>query len=109
MSSGWPPARLTASRATAAPSSVGGLSFKPPPKSPMAVRTALKTTSSGCAMFFYSFCYALYIQRYGSNNVIPFIHPGLIPYWLVMEPTTTLLERVYHPLVQLAHSPIHTQ
>src|SRR6266576_1176662 len=109
MSSGWTPARLTASRTTAAPSSVGGLSFKPPPKSPMAVRTPLKTTTSGCAMFFLLLCYALYIQRYGSDNVIPFIHPGFIPYWLVMEPTITLLVCVYHPLVQLAHSPIHTQ
>src|SRR6266566_2069735 len=50
--SGGIPARLTASRTTAAPSSVGGLSFKPPPKSPIAVRTPLKTTTSACVMFF---------------------------------------------------------
>src|SRR6266566_4608197 len=31
--------------------------------------------------------------------------PVCIPYWLVMKPPTILLERVYHLLVQLAHSP----
>src|SRR5689334_20463795 len=42
------PARDSASRTTCAPSSVGGTSFRPPPKSPIAVRTPETTTTSRC-------------------------------------------------------------
>src|SRR5690242_21336967 len=50
----WPtsspatPARASASRTTWAPSSVGATSFRPPPKSPIAVRTPETTTTSRC-------------------------------------------------------------
>ncbi len=53
----WPtsspltPARFSASRVTWAPSSVGGTSFRLPPKSPMAVRAPLTTTTSRCMLF----------------------------------------------------------
>src|SRR5215472_136486 len=42
------PARDSASRTTCAPSSVGATSFRPPPKSPIAVRTPETTTTSRC-------------------------------------------------------------
>src|SRR5258708_10005865 len=79
-SSGWMPARVTASRTTAAPSSVGGLSFKPPPKSPMAVRTPLRTTTSGCAMFFSLLLLFLILMYYSTNltttiSLLSYIHP----------------------------------
>ncbi len=41
-------ARTSASRTTWAPISVGGTSFSPPPKSPIAVRTADTTMTSRC-------------------------------------------------------------
>ena len=45
-SAGSMPARVTASRTTVAARSVGGWSFRLPPYLPIAVRTALRTTTS---------------------------------------------------------------
>src|SRR5260370_18417727 len=79
-SSGWMPARVTAAGTTWAPSSVGGLPLKPPPKSPMAVRTPLRTTTSGCAMFFSLLLLLLILMYYSTNltttiSLLSYIHP----------------------------------
>src|SRR3989442_14120 len=113
-SSAWIPARLTASRTTAAPSSVGGLSFKPPPKSPIAVRTPLRTTTSGCVMCF-SLLLLFLLLMYCYTNLttttpfLSYIHPDSHFRSLTMDPSRVAMENSYHSLVQVAYSLAHIE